>query len=164
MSVFEAKHVSKKYGENQVLRDISMSVEKGEVVAIIGPSGSGKTTFLRCATLLEQIDGGSLQYDDLRIASLDENGNAVYASHSILAQAKEKIGMVFQNYNLFPHYSVLKNIMDAPITVQGKSKKEARKIALKLIVRMGLHGRRDAYPYELSGGQQQRVSIARALA
>lgn len=156
--VFKIEHISKSFGTTQVLKDISLSVKAGEVVAIIGPSGSGKTTFLRCATLLETMDSGNMFYGDLRVVK-----NGVYAKEN-LAAARSRFGLVFQNFNLFPHYSVLKNITDAPICVQKRNAAKVRQEAMNLLKKMGLAGKENAYPCELSGGQQQRVSIARALA
>ncbi|MBQ7466324.1 MAG: amino acid ABC transporter ATP-binding protein, partial [Oscillospiraceae bacterium] len=137
---------------------------KGEVVAVIGPSGSGKSTLLRCATLLTDMDAGELCYDGIYAAKNDDSGRAVYADKATLKQVRGKFGLVFQNFNLFPHYSVLKNLTDAQIHVLGRSKEEAERRALALLDKMGLGDRGDAYPFELSGGQQQRVAIARALA
>ena len=159
MSVFAVEHLSKRFDDKVVLRDISLQVEPGEVVAIIGPSGSGKTTLLRCATLLEKIDSGKLSFGDLVAA--DENG---YAGAEVLKQARGRFGLVFQNFNLFPHFSVLRNIMDAPVTVQKRPAEAVEQEAMSLLDKMGLADRAGAYPFELSGGQQQRVSIARALA
>lgn len=139
MSLLEIKHIKKSFGNLEVLKDISLKVEKGEVLGIIGPSGSGKSTLLRCATNLETKDEGEIIY----------NGT---------------FGLVFQNFNLFPHYSVMRNITDAPIKVQKRDKKEVYEHARTLLRKMGLEDKEDAYPYQLSGGQQQRVSIARALA
>lgn len=156
--VFKIEHISKSFGTTQVLKDISLSVKAGEVVAIIGPSGSGKTTFLRCATLLETMDSGNMFYGDLPVVK-----NGVYAKER-LAAARSRFGLVFQNFNLFPHYSVLKNITDAPICVQKRNTAQVRQEAMNLLKKMGLAGKENAYPCELSGGQQQRVSIARALA
>ncbi len=138
MKLFEMKHIKKSFGALDVLRDISLEVDKGEVLSIIGPSGSGKSTLLRCATGLEIPDGGEII----------KNG---------------KIGLVFQNFNLFPHFSVIKNITDAPIKVQKRDKKEVYVQARELLKKMGLSDKENYYPYQLSGGQQQRVSIARAL-
>ena len=146
-----------------MLHDISMSVEEGEVVAIIGPSGSGKSTLLRCATLLETMDDGDLIYLG-KVAAKSENGHAEYASKKELREIQGCFGLVFQNFNLFPHYSVMKNIMDAPIHVQKKGRQEAAETAKSLLAKMGLTGKEDSYPCQLSGGQQQRVAIARALA
>ena len=147
----------------EVLKDISLSVKQGQVVSIIGPSGSGKSTLLRCATMLETMDGGDLIYLG-RYAVRDEEGKARYASPQELREIQQYFGLVFQNFNLFPHYSVLKNIMDAPVHVQKRNKEEVRNEAFELLKKMGLYDRADAYPHQLSGGQQQRVSIARALA
>ena len=144
MKVLEMKHIKKSFGELEVLKDISLEVTEGEVVAIIGPSGSGKSTLLRCATELETADSGEIIY--------------------LEGDCTEKcFGLVFQNFNLFPHYSVLKNIMDAPVSVQKRPKAEVEQQARELLHKMGLEDKADAYPYQLSGGQQQRVSIARAL-
>lgn len=163
MKVLEIRHARKAFDSLGVLKDISVSVEKGEVVGIIGPSGSGKSTLLRCAIMLERMDGGELIYLGEYAAS-DKDGNAVYAPAAKLRQMRSIFGLVFQNFNLFPHYSVLKNIMDAPVSVQKRDKKEVEAEARILLDKMGLSDKADAYPYQLSGGQQQRVSIARALA
>lgn len=163
MKLLEMNHVKKSFDGNEVLKDISLSVEEGEVVSIIGPSGSGKSTLLRCATLLETMDDGYLCYLGAS-AARSENGHAVYVSGNELRQIERQFGLVFQNFNLFPHFSVMKNIMDAPIRVQKRDKDEVRKEAEELLFKMGLSDRADYYPCQLSGGQQQRVSIARALA
>ena len=163
MSVVEMKNVKKSFGDLEVLSDISMSVSEGEVVAILGPSGSGKSTLLRCATLLETMDSGSLSYDGI-VAVEDKDGNAVYANRKQLKKVKEQYGLVFQNFNLLPHYSILKNVSDAPIKVLKRNKKEVREEAKELLKKLGLEGKEDNYPCQLSGGQQQRVAIARALA
>ncbi len=154
----------KSFGDNEVLRDISLDVEKGEVVAVIGPSGGGKSTLLRCCTLLERLDGGSLAFGDLAVAEQDERGVAVYAGPSVLKDARSRFGLVFQNFNLFPHWTVLRNVADAPVAVQGRDKAEAESEARALLAKMGLAGEEGKVPCELSGGQQQRVAIARALA
>lgn len=159
MSILTLEHASKSFGTNLVLADISFSVAKGEVVSIIGPSGSGKSTLLRCATLLETLDGGSLKYDGLSVVD-----NGVYAPKKVQLTAKERFGLVFQNFNLFPHLSVLRNITIAQSCVLHRSKAEAESRAMELLGKMGLADKALAYPCELSGGQQQRVSIARALA
>jgi polar amino acid transport system ATP-binding protein len=138
-------------------------VEEGQVLSIIGPSGSGKSTLLRCATLLETMDGGDLIYLG-NYAAKDDGTRAVYAPKQELQKIRGMFGLVFQNFNLFPHYSVLKNVMEAPMLVQKRPEKEVREEAMSLLAQMGLADRADAYPYQLSGGQQQRVSIARALA
>lgn len=163
MKLLEMNHVRKEFGDLGVLKDISLFVEEGEVVSIIGPSGSGKSTLLRCATMLETMDGGDLIYMG-ETAAKDVNGKSVYASKSNLRKISGYFGLVFQNFNLFPHYSVLKNITDALISVDKVPKKEAMERAEKLLAQLGLFDKRDAYPCQLSGGQQQRVSIARALA
>lgn len=164
MNYLEINHLKKVFdGELEVLKDISLTVKKGEVVSIIGPSGSGKSTLLRCATMLETMDGGELKYlGDTAVSEKD--GKCVYASKNDLKKIKKHFGLVFQNFNLFPHYTVLKNIIDAPVSVDKVPKKEAIERAEKLLAQLGLSDKRDAYPYQLSGGQQQRVSIARALA
>lgn len=162
MNYLEMKHIKKHFDELEVLKDISLNVREGQVVAIIGPSGSGKSTLLRCATMLEKIDDGELSYLGER-AAYSQNGEAVYEAPSKLKQLKSYYGLVFQNFNLFPHYSVMKNICDAPIRVQKREKKEVQEQAKMLLKKMGLGDKADAYPYQLSGGQQQRVSIARAL-
>ena len=166
--LLEMNHVKKSFDGNGVLRDISLTVKKGEVVSIIGPSGSGKSTLLRCATLLEKMDGGELIYLGQTAASekTDKNGRVQceYASKAELHNIRKCFGLVFQNFNLFPHYTVMKNIIDAPIHVDKVSRTEAVARAEKLLAQLGLSDKADAYPYQLSGGQQQRVSIARALA
>lgn len=163
MTLLEMTHVKKEFDGLRVLKDISFSVEKGEVVSIIGPSGSGKSTLLRCATLLEKMDGGKLAYLG-DVAAYEENGSCTYASKTDLKRIRKYFGLVFQNFNLFPHYTVLKNLMEAPMLVDKISKKEAKERAIKLLNQLGLYDKKDAYPFQLSGGQQQRVSIARALA
>ena len=166
MSVLELNHVKKSFnnGKLQVLQDISLSVEKGEVVAIIGPSGSGKSTLLRCATLLERIDSGEVCFDGRYAARTGDDGTAVYADKAELKQIRNYFGLVFQQFNLFPHYSVLKNVMDAPICVQKRDRAEVEASARRTLEKMGLGDKADAYPCQLSGGQCQRVAIARALA
>lgn len=162
-TLLEIKSLQKSFSGVEVLKDISLEVHKGEVVSIIGPSGSGKSTILRCATMLNTIDGGEIIYDGERAVWV-ENGKQMLPPSSDLKRIKKKFGLVFQNFNLFPHYNVLKNIIDAPISVDGVPKNEAIFRAEKLIKQFGLEGKEEAYPCELSGGQQQRVSIARALA
>ena len=157
-------HIRKSFGDVEVLHDISLSVSRGEVVAVIGPSGSGKSTLLRCATLLETFEGGSLSYGDLEVAKNDAEGHAVYAAKNVVREAKSRFGLVFQNFNLFPHYTVLRNVTDAPIRVQKRDKAEVESLAMALLKKMGLDGKEHMVPCELSGGQQQRVAIARALA
>lgn len=164
MKILEINHCKKSFGENHVLKDISLSVNEGQVVSIIGPSGSGKSTLLRCATMLETMDSGELIYLGEKAISTNQEGQAVYASPAQLKKIQRYFGLVFQNFNLFPHYTVLKNITDAPIHVQKRKKEEVYEEARKLLARMGLEDKADAYPHQLSGGQQQRVSIVRALA
>ena len=163
MNLLELKHLKNSFDELEVIKDFSLSVKEGEVVSIIGPSGSGKSTILRCLTMLEQMDDGELSYLG-EYAAKSENGRSVYASRDKLKQIHHYFGLVFQNFNLFPHYSVLKNIMDAPVCVDKVPKEEAKQRARKLMEQLGLSEKENAYPYQLSGGQQQRVSIARALA
>lgn len=163
MPVISMQHIKKSFSDTEVLKDISLEVNHGEVVSIIGPSGSGKSTLLRCATLLETFEAGSLSYGDLFVAQNDASGKAVYAGKDANKQARQRFGLVFQNFNLFPHYSVLRNVMDAPLFVQKRDKAEVEKRARELLCQMGLEGKENNYPCELSGGQQQRVAIARAL-
>ena len=166
MNVLELNHVKKTFNNEtlHVLKDISLSVGKGEVVAIIGPSGSGKSTLLRCATLLTDMDSGELLYMGDYAAKNDTSGKAVYAGKAELKKIRSRFGLVFQSFNLFPHYSVLRNLTDAQVNVLKRSKSEAREKAMVLLGKMGLADKADAYPCQLSGGQQQRVAIARALA
>ena len=161
--LLEINHCRKCFGKVEVLTDLSLSVEEGQVLSIIGPSGSGKSTLLRCATMLETMDGGDLIYLG-NYAARDTDGKAVYVPPAELQKIRGMFGLVFQNFNLFPHYSVLKNVMEAPMLVQKRAEKEVKEEALSLLDQMGLSDKADAYPYQLSGGQQQRVSIARALA
>lgn len=163
-NILTLSHINKSYQGSEVLHDFSLSIKSGEVTAVIGPSGSGKSTLLRCATLLEKINGGTIQYGDLVAVTDDQSGMATYAPASVLKTIRSKFGLVFQNFNLFPHYSIIKNIMDAPICVQHRNKEEVEAEAIQLIEKMGLQGKENTYPCFLSGGQQQRVSIARALA
>ena len=163
MSLLKISNLKKNFDDLEVLKDISLKVEEGEVVAILGPSGSGKSTLLRCATMLEKMDAGSLEYGDV-VACKDENGTAVYSDKATIKECKSRFGLIFQNFNLFPHYNVLKNITDAPVTVQKRNKDEVIREAGELLAKVGLEGKEDFYPCQLSGGQQQRVAIARALA
>ena len=160
--LLELKNLRKSFGDNEVLKDISITVHQGEVVSIIGPSGSGKTTILRCATMLETLSGGSIKYLDTEVA-WEENGAVKYAPKKVIKKVKNYFGLVFQSFNLFPHYSVLKNLIDAPMCTDKVSREEATEKALKLLEKLGLSDKVNSYPCELSGGQQQRVSIARAL-
>ena len=163
MKLLEMNHIKKAFDGYGVLQDISFSVKEGEIVSIIGPSGSGKSTLLRCATMLETIDGGEIIYLGKR-ASWVENGKAVFPKTNVLKEIQSCFGLVFQSFNLFPHYSVMKNITDAPIHVQKRDKEEVYREARELLAKMGLSDKEDAYPFQLSGGQCQRVAIARALA
>ena len=162
MLVVEA--VRKSFGGTQVLRDISFSVRRGEVFGIIGPSGSGKSTLLRCITQLERVSGGKIRVCGETMVSDAPDGTARYAPPAALRRMGLKIGLVFQNFNLFPHFSVLRNLTEAQIHVLKRPKDEATERALGLLKRMGLESKAGAYPCQLSGGQQQRVGIARALA
>ena len=164
MYLLEMNHVRKTFEDVEVLKDISLKVKEGEVVAIIGPSGSGKSTLLRLATLLETMDGGEMIYCGEHAVQNDENGNAVYAKPDVLKKIQTYFGLVFQNFNLFPHFSVMKNIFHAPLKVQKRDKAEVERTARELLRKMGLEEKEKQYPFQLSGGQQQRVSIARALA
>jgi polar amino acid transport system ATP-binding protein len=163
MKLLEISSLGKSFGELEVLKDITMDVEKGEVVAIIGPSGSGKSTLLRCATLLETMDKGSLKIGGNLVAT-DTNGKSEYVSKGELRRVKSTFGLVFQQFNLFPHYTVLKNVCDAPVVVEKRGKAEVESEARELLKKVGLEGKENSYPCQLSGGQQQRVAIARALA
>ena len=162
-TIVSLDNIEKSFGDNVVLKDISLKVAKGEVVSIIGSSGGGKSTLLRCATLLETFERGSLAYGDMIVARKEPDGRAVYLGKDILKQARLKFGLVFQNFNLFPHRTVLQNVMDAPIRVQKRDKGEVEKEAHELLSKFGLGGKENMVPCELSGGQQQRVAIARAL-
>lgn len=162
--ILEMNHIKKQFDGLGVLHDISFGVDKGEVVSVIGPSGSGKSTLLRCATFLEQIDGGEILYMGKRAAYTGADGKAEYVPRNEMKKFRSYCGLVFQQFNLFPHYNILKNLTDAPIQVQHRSKDEAEATAMELLHKMGIGDKAKAYPYQLSGGQQQRVAIARALA
>ena len=157
-SILAIRSLEKSFGSLSVLKDISLSVERGNVISIIGPSGSGKSTLLRCATFLEHADGGDILYDGQYAVR-----NGVYATKQEINRFKTRFGLVFQSFNLFPHYSVMRNICEAPI-LHGVSKVEVAERAAMLLKKMGLEGKETSYPCQLSGGQQQRVAIARALA
>ena len=148
------KNLKKNFGENQVLKGIDEHIKQGEVVCVIGPSGSGKSTFLRCLNLLEEPTSGEIYLDREQINAEKTDINKV----------RQKLGMVFQNFNLFPHKTVMENIILAPVNVLGKTAEESEKTGLELLKRVGLEDKKDAYPSSLSGGQKQRVAIARALA
>ena len=153
--MLQIKHLQKKFGDNEVLKDISADVNKGQVICIIGPSGSGKSTLLRCLNVLEKPTAGKIIFDGEDLAHIDDKK---------LDNLREKLGMVFQNFNLFPNMNVIENIKLAPIKVKGMDEKEAEKLSLELLDKVGLKDRAHQYPASLSGGQQQRVAIARALA
>lgn len=152
-TLLEIKHLYKDYGNGAVLNDISLSVHRGEVVVVIGPSGCGKSTLLRCINGLEQIQSGKILLD----------GEVITGDKTPWSEIRQKIGMVFQSYDLFPHMTVMDNILLGPVKVQGRNKKEAKAEAEKLLERIGLFEKRNAYPRQLSGGQKQRVAIIRAL-
>lgn len=156
-------HAKKAFSGNEVLKDISLTVNEGDVLSIIGPSGGGKSTLLRCMTLLETLDSGELSFGDLDVVTKDANGKSVYGGKDVQAKAKERFGLVFQSFNLFPHFSVLRNVTDAPISVQKRPKEEVLARGRELLAQIGLADKENSYPCELSGGQQQRVAIARAL-
>jgi len=153
--MIKINHLKKTFGNNEVLTDINQEVKKGEVVVIIGPSGSGKSTLLRCLNLLETPTSGEIIFEGTALTGLNETK---------MNQLREKMGMVFQNFNLFPHMTVLENLKVAPIKVKGTPESEAHQTAIKLLEQVGLSDKAEAYPSNLSGGQQQRVAIARALA
>ena len=163
MSILSVKNLEKKFGDLTVLKDISFNINDGEIISIIGSSGSGKSTLLRCMNQLETITSGTITIDGKTLVET-KNGAPVYAGKDILKEILMETGFVFQNFNLFPHYSVLRNVMEAPLCVAGVPKKQAEEKARELLKKLGLETKADAYPCELSGGQSQRVSIARALA
>ena len=158
-TIVKVENLSKSFGKLEVIKDVSFSVEKGQVLGIIGPSGSGKSTMMRCINQLETVSGGTIQICGETLVK-----DGVYAEKKKLREIGLHSGLVFQNFNLFPHFSVLKNITEAQIHVLKRSKAEAEEVARKLLGKMGLQDKEASYPCELSGGQQQRVSIARALA
>lgn len=164
MSFIEMKHIEKSFDGTPVLKDVSLEMEKGEVVAMIGPSGSGKSTFLRCLGQLEIIDGGSICVDGTYLAKSEGTAKAVYADKATQQQLLLRMGMVFQQFNLFPHMTVLDNILIAPKMVKGMKEADILPTAERLLKKVGLWDKRDVYPSRLSGGQKQRVAIARALA
>lgn len=164
MSVLEIKNIEKSFGGSRVLKDISIQVEDGEIVSIIGPSGSGKSTLLRCAAMLETMDRGAVLYEGRKAVWNQGDGRVQYAGKEEMKEIQAMYGLVFQNFNLFPHYSVMKNITDAPIHVQKRDKAQVYEEARALLKKMGLEDKENAYPCQLSGGQCQRVAIARALA
>lgn len=161
--MIKAQNIHKNYGDLEVLKGISFDVKLGETVAIIGSSGSGKSTFLRCLNRLEKVDSGTIIVDD-EILCEDVNGRAVYSPQKTLNNISRKMGLVFQQFNLFPHFSVLRNVTEALVRVLMMNRKEAEQIAMSALKKTGLESKADSYPYQLSGGQQQRVAISRALA
>ena len=164
MAFIEMKDIVKEYGSSVVIHGVSLSMEKGQVVSIIGPSGAGKSTFLRCLNHLEIIQKGSICVDGQYLARMDAEGNSVYAPEKEMRKICLNMGMVFQSFNLFPHMTVLENIMAAPVYVKGMTREEILPVAQQLLEKVGLWNKRDFYPGNLSGGQKQRVAIARALA
>jgi len=162
--MLKVENLRKDFDGNEVLSGISLEIRKGEVLAVIGPSGSGKSTLLRCINLLERVDGGTITVGGDILCRELQDGNVEYAPENKLRSIRLRLGLVFQNFNLFPHFSVMRNITEAPVKVAGVSKEKARETALELLEKMGLSDKADAYPYQLSGGQCQRVAIARALA
>lgn len=163
MSFIEMKNIRKDFGKLTILHGVDMTLEKGEVISIIGPSGAGKSTLLRCLNHLETIQGGSIAVDGEFLAE-DKDGKVTYASEAKTKEILAKMSMVFQSFNLFPHMTVLDNIMAAPIYVKGMKREEIQPIAEDLLSKVGLLNKKDMYPGSLSGGQKQRVAIARALA
>lgn len=164
MAFIEMKDIVKTYGSSVVLHGVSLSMEKGQVVSIIGPSGAGKSTFLRCLNHLEIIQKGSICINGQYLARMDAEGNSVYAPEKEMRKICLNMGMVFQSFNLFPHMTVLENIMAAPVYVKGMTREEILPVAQRLLEKVGLWNKRGFYPGNLSGGQKQRVAIARALA
>lgn len=163
--LLKARDVVKRFGRNEVLHGVSLDVHPGQVVCIIGPSGSGKTTFLRCLNLLEKIDGGSVEIAGELLGMRRTDGErAKWLPHKQVARQRAQIGFVFQRFNLWPHKTVIENIIEGPVHVQGRDRRECIELAEQLLAKVGLSDKRDAYPRSLSGGQQQRVGIARALA
>lgn len=161
--IFEIKNCKKIFNSHIAVDDVSFYVDEGEVVSIIGSSGSGKSTLLRCATLLENVDYGEISYLNEKVCFV-ENGKTIYANKKTLNKINTYFGLVFQQFNLFPHWTVFKNISDAPLTIQKRDKEEVYATTKDLLKKIGIIDKENSYPYELSGGQQQRVAIARALA
>ncbi|MGR0318451.1 amino acid ABC transporter ATP-binding protein [Agromyces sp. ZXT2-3] len=160
----EAVEVHKRFGTLEVLKGITMSVERGQVVCLLGPSGSGKSTFLRCINHLEQIDAGMIRVDGETVGYRERNGKLHELREKEVAAQRRKVGMVFQRFNLFPHMTALENVIEAPVQVARRSRADARAHAERLLAQVGLADKAGTYPAQLSGGQQQRVAIARALA
>ena len=162
--MIRAAHLHKRFGDHEVLKGVSLEIGKGEVVAVIGPSGSGKSTFLRCLNQLERVDRGEIVIEGETLVTTDASGHCRYAPDKEARRICAKMGMVFQHFNLFPHLSVLGNLIEAPMTVKGLSRAAIVPVAEELLRKVGLFAKCGAYPSQLSGGQKQRVAIARALA
>jgi ABC-type polar amino acid transport system ATPase subunit len=162
--VIRLEGINKSFGRLHVLRDVSLEVQKGEVVCLIGPSGAGKSTLLRCINHLEPLDSGTIYIEGIPVYRYARGGQIIADSDQKIEALRSEVGMVFQSFNLFPHLTALENLMIAPLHVRREPKEQARRRALALLVKVGLSDKIDAYPHELSGGQQQRVAIARALA
>jgi polar amino acid transport system ATP-binding protein len=164
MEILRVENLFKGFDELEVVNGVSFEVKRGEVIAVIGPSGSGKSTLLRCLTLLERVERGRIVVAGETMVETSCQGQVLYAPEEQLRRIRLRLGMVFQSFNLFPHFSVLRNITEAPVLVGGVAPEEAEATALQLLEKIGLREKADAYPYQLSGGQSQRVAIARALA
>jgi polar amino acid transport system ATP-binding protein len=164
MPILQVDNLAKNFDGQEVVSGVSFTINQGEVIAVIGPSGSGKSTLLRCLTLLEKVDRGTVKLAGEVMVETSAKGQVRYALEDQLRNIRLRLGMVFQNFNLFPHFSVLRNITEAPVRVGGLTETEAQQIAFELLAKIGLSDKADAYPYQLSGGQSQRVAIARALA
>ncbi|QRN85994.1 amino acid ABC transporter ATP-binding protein [Clostridia bacterium] len=162
--MIELKNIHKRFDHLEVLKGVSLNIEAGEVVCIIGPSGSGKSTLLRCINCLEKIEKGSIFFNGEPVGMIQGKKGLVEDKKENIAQLRSSLGMVFQNFNLFPHMSALDNVMEGPLTVKRMKRAEASDLALKLLTKVGLDDKKDVYPNQLSGGQKQRVAIARALA
>lgn len=161
--VISVHDLAKNYGELKVLRKIDMDIYKGEVVSVIGPSGSGKSTFLRCLNYLEELTSGEIDIGGVSLKGIDEDKHNKKLNEKAAKVIRKNVGMVFQQFNLWPHKTVLENVMECPVQVKKANKEETKKKAMELLARVGMDGKADAYPTQLSGGQQQRVAIARAL-
>ena len=162
--VISVHDLAKNYGELKVLRKIDMDIYKGEVVSVIGPSGSGKSTFLRCLNYLEELTSGEIDIGGVSLKGIDEDKHNKKLNEKAAKVIRKNVGMVFQQFNLWPHKTVLENVMECPVQVKKANKEETKKKAMELLARVGMDGKADAYPTQLSGGQQQRVAIARTLA
>lgn len=164
MNIINVSNISKNFGDLEVLKNVSLEVRQGEIISIIGPSGSGKSTLLRCINQLEIIDKGSIEIEGTKIIEFNEYGKQTPTPKSDVSSRLKKLGMVFQNFNLFPHKTVLENVIEAPITVNKVPKEKAIELAQIFLAKVGLLDKKDSYPSQISGGQKQRVAIARALA